>query len=91
MFYNCKSLTTAPYLPAETLKDGCYGAMFAGCSKLSEIKCNAVTTAMDATFVWVSGVAREGVFYHNVNATCWSDDGGESDIPEGWVRLAITD
>ena len=35
MFQNCTSLTTAPQLPARTLKQTCYMSMFNGCSKLT--------------------------------------------------------
>jgi hypothetical protein len=35
MFYTCKSLTTAPTLPATTLAEYCYSNMFQGCSSLT--------------------------------------------------------
>ena len=35
MFADCKSLTTAPALPATTLAEGCYSDMFSGCTKLT--------------------------------------------------------
>ena len=35
MFFNCKSLTTAPELPATNLASGCYDSMFNGCSSLT--------------------------------------------------------
>ena len=35
MFSGCKSLETAPELPAETLVDGCYSEMFRGCTALT--------------------------------------------------------
>ena len=35
LFYNCKGLTTAPELPATTLKDNCYGGMFYNCTSLT--------------------------------------------------------
>lgn len=35
MFLNCKSLTTAPALPATTLANGCYYQMFYGCTSLT--------------------------------------------------------
>nr|DAF60906.1 MAG TPA: hypothetical protein [Siphoviridae sp. cteEQ43] len=34
MFNSCKSLTTAPELPATTLADNCYSSMFSECSKI---------------------------------------------------------
>ena len=36
LFYNCTSLTKAPYLPATTLADHCYLNMFSGCPSLTE-------------------------------------------------------
>lgn len=36
MFRGCKSLVTAPELPAPTLTNGCYQAMFNGCSSLTK-------------------------------------------------------
>ena len=35
MFYGCKSLTTAPELPATTLAMACYNYMFYGCTSLT--------------------------------------------------------
>lgn len=34
LFYDCKALTSAPALPAETLADDCYGYMFMNCTNL---------------------------------------------------------
>ena len=34
LFQNCKAMTTAPDLPAETLADDCYSFMFDGCTSL---------------------------------------------------------
>jgi len=35
VFYGCKSLTTAPELPATTLANNCYNSMFYGCTSLT--------------------------------------------------------
>lgn len=35
MFYNCKSLTQAPELPATTLANSCYYYMFYSCTSLT--------------------------------------------------------
>ena len=35
LFYNCKSLTNAPELPATTLSNSCYRQIFDGCTKLT--------------------------------------------------------
>ena len=34
LFYNCKAMTSAPNLPAETLANNCYRGMFANCKNL---------------------------------------------------------
>ena len=34
LFYNCKAMTSAPNLPAETLANNCYRGMFANCTNL---------------------------------------------------------
>ena len=34
LFYNCKAMTSAPDLPAETLAEECYSFMFEGCTSL---------------------------------------------------------
>jgi hypothetical protein len=36
MFYNCKSLTEAPELPATNLAETCYQNMFSGCTSLTK-------------------------------------------------------
>lgn len=88
MFQGCKSLVTAPYLPAEIISNDSYNYMFSGCTKLSEVKCNATTVSSGNTEYWLSNVAKEGIFYQNVNAE-W--ERGVSGIPEGWIQQVITD
>lgn len=44
MFYGCKSLTTAPSLPATTLASNCYGFMFYGCKSLTTVPSLPATT-----------------------------------------------
>ena len=44
MFYNCKSLTTAPALPATTLANDCYENMFMGCTSLTTAPALPATT-----------------------------------------------
>ena len=44
MFYGCKSLTTAPALPATTLYSGCYASMFHGCTSLTTAPALPATT-----------------------------------------------
>ena len=47
MFQGCRSLATAPDLPATTLVDSCYSAMFYGCTniKLSATQTGEYQTA----------------------------------------------
>ena len=47
MFYGCESLTTAPKLPATTLKDRCYYGMFQGCESLTIAPELSATTLAD--------------------------------------------
>ena len=54
MFYNCTSLTTAPALPATTLKERCYGIMFKGCTSL--------TTAPELPATTLSHFCYSGMF-----------------------------
>ena len=44
MFQNCRSLTTAPTLPATTLASNCYTSMFLGCSSLTTTPSLPATT-----------------------------------------------
>ena len=88
MFQGCTSLVTAPYLPAETILTESYSYMFSGCTKLSEVKCNAITASSGNTQYWLANVAKEGVFYQNVNAE-W--ERGSSGIPDDWIQQVITE
>lgn len=44
MFRNCKSLTTAPSLPATTLATRCYDSMFRNCTSLTTVPSLPATT-----------------------------------------------
>ena len=83
MFKNCTSLTTSPILYATTLVSGCYTQMFYGCTNLN-IVYGLFTTTPDSssTANWLYGVAANGMFYKNQNAT-WSVSGADG-IPSGW-------
>jgi hypothetical protein len=84
MFSGCKSLTTAPELPATTLADACYSCMFINCSKLNYIKMLATDiSASNCLTNWVSGVASTGTFVKNPAMT--SLPTGDAGIPEGWT------
>lgn len=90
MFAGCTGLTTAPTLPAETLQNGCYEKMFAGCANLNYIKCLATTkSATDCLNGWVGAltiggakVAANGTFVKKAGVS-WST--GDSGIPSGWT------
>ena len=92
MFYGCTSLTTAPVLPATTLVPMCYSAMFYGCTSLTYIK--AMFKELDGVSLvptgnWVKGVAAEGTYVKNAEATYTST--GDSAIPEGWTVETATE
>jgi len=50
MFYNCKTLTTAPNLPATVLADYCYIQMFEGCTSLTKAPELPATTLADSCY-----------------------------------------
>lgn len=51
LFQNCKAITSAPDLPAETLADDCYSFMFEGCTSLKTApKLPATTLAGNCYF-----------------------------------------
>ena len=92
MFYGCTSLTTAPVLPATTLVPMCYSVMFYGCTSLTYIK--AMFKELDGVSLaptgnWVKGVAAEGTYVKNAEATYTST--GDSAIPEGWTVETATE
>lgn len=84
MFQNCTELVKAPVLPATKLNYWCYEYMFNGCAKLNYIKALFLTKPSSSyTPNWVEGVAEEGTFVKNPEAT-W-DVRGINGIPEGWT------
>ena len=92
MFSGCTSLTTAPVLPATTLATSCYYSMFSGCTSLTYIKAmfkGLSTSALAPTANWVKGVAAEGTYVKNAEATYTST--GDSAIPEGWTVETATE
>ena len=93
MFKGCINLEKAPVLYTDRPVQYCYSNMFNGCTSLNDIVCLA--TDISATFAsekWVNGVAANGTFHKNPNATVcqsgctWST--GVNGIPSGWT---ITD
>ncbi len=84
MFQNCTELEKAPVLPATQLNYWCYEYMFNGCAKLNYIKALFLTKpSASYTPNWVEGVAEEGTFVKNPDAT-W-DVRGVNGVPEGWT------
>ena len=88
MFQGCSSLVTAPELPATELTSSCYNSMFQGCSKLNLITADFInySNANNEFTNWVDGVAAEGTFKYNKNATFNPEEiRGVDGIPEGWL------
>jgi hypothetical protein len=82
MFEGCEDLYKNIYLPAETLVNGCYDAMFSGTSA-SYVEALFLTEPGTAyTNNWLADVAYYGTFIKNSNSQ-WSADGnrGPSGIP----------
>jgi hypothetical protein len=82
MFRGCISLTSAPELPATELADSCYSNMFYGCSNLNYIKALFLTEPSTYTRNWIIGVAINGIFVKNTDAT-W-DVFASNGIPYSW-------
>ena len=95
MFYGCTSLTAAPELPAATLVTQCYRNMFYGCKNLNYVQAMFTNSpsyiweddgsTVWYTYGWLDGVAKEGTFVKNADAT-W-DATGANAIPSGWTVL----
>ena len=84
MFQGCRSLTTAPELPATTLTTSCYMYMFEGCRNLNYIKCLATDiSASTCLSSWVYNVASSGTFIKAANMTSWPTN--VDGIPNGWT------
>jgi hypothetical protein len=91
MFKYCTSLTAAPELPATTLTNSCYYAMFDGCSSLNYVKCLA-SSIPSSTYSyslenWLKGVSETGTFVKAENASLRS---GASGIPNGWTVQTVS-
>ena len=85
MFQDCISLTKAPDLLATKVAYKSYGYMFNGCSNLNYIKMLGLGITSNHTDQWVGGVASNGTFVKNKDAT-W-DVVGVNGIPEGWTVI----
>ena len=69
MFYNCKSLTTAPVLPATTLARYCYSYMFNGCTSL-QVYSSSGTGHTKAWRIPTSGSASSYTSQSNMFYNC---------------------
>lgn len=84
MFWGCTNITEGMDLPALTLADACYSGMYQNCSNLTKIKMLATNISINRCLdSWVSGVAAEGTFIKNRNAT-WTTTGANG-VPTGWT------
>ena len=69
MFYNCKSLTQAPKLPATTLANRCYYSMFGGCVSLTQ----ASFPNLEKETVTTEVVESQNTFFYaasDIETTC---------------------
>jgi hypothetical protein len=83
MFEGCTAMTKAPTLPATTLLNQSYQAMFWNCTNLKEITCLATDrSAAACTYAWMQNVPAGGTFKKAASAT-WGT--GASGIPSGWT------
>ena len=85
LFYSCKSLTTAPELPATTLAPSCYTSMFQNCTNLNYVKAMFTTDPSTGVYnitTWLDNVSPTGTFVKNAAAT-WTKE--QAYIPSGWT------
>ena len=85
LFYGCKSLTTAPELPATTLVTSCYSSMFQNCTNLNYVKAMFTTDPSTGVYnitTWLDNVSPTGTFIKSKDATWTNDAAG---IPTGWT------
>lgn len=85
MFLICTSLTRAPFLDyTGKIPKNAYYYMFEGCTKLKYVRCLATSRSVTtSTFDWLAGVASDGTFVKNSNATFWTRT--NSGIPASWT------
>ena len=99
LFLGCTSLTTAPELPATTLRNGCYYAMFQGCSSLNFVKVAFTEWGgtifgkplSHATMNLLKGVSSTGTFI--CPSALNTITRGDNSLPEGWtvVNPSVTE
>ena len=84
LFYSCKSLTTAPELPATILTPSCYSSMFQNCTNLNYVKAMFTTIPSTGQYItsWLNNVSPTGTFIKSKDAT-WTNE--QAGIPTGWT------
>lgn len=82
MFDYCKSLVTAPLLPATTLSYSCYGGMLEGCTALENVYCLAETDN-ESTIGWLREASATGTIVVSSNS-CLALDTVDG-VPTGWT------
>lgn len=82
MFDYCKSLVTAPLLPATTLSYCCYGGMLEGCKALENVYCLAETDD-ESTNSWLREASATGTIVVSSNSCLALDT--EDGVPTGWT------
>lgn len=87
MFLGCTSLIKAPDLPILYPGYYAYVQMFKDCSSLRYIRAMLMSIETEGypTTGWLSGVASEGTFVKNKNAT-WNVT-GVNGVPTGWTVI----
>lgn len=85
MFEDCSSLTETPHLLATEAATQCYQGMFKNCSSLNNVTCLLRNPSTYSE--WLDGVAANGTFYKNSNAS-WSS--GSNGIPTNWTVVDYT-
>lgn len=85
MYNSCLLLEKSPVISIEHLTVNFATGMFAGCSKMKDITAMFLDTpTSSSTNAWVQGVASNGVFHKNPDAT-WDNVFNTSAIPTGWT------
>lgn len=84
LFSRCTNLIKGPTISAITLVSNCLYYAFYGCTNLSYIKALFKTTpGTSYTQNWLSGVAANGIFVKNREAS-WTTT-GVNGVPTGWT------
>ena len=93
LFNGCKSLTSAPMLPAAKLAKHCYMRVFINCSNLSLVKVNwnnfsNATSTSGYTYLWLKNTLPTGTFIcPTALGTNETIKRGTSFCPEGWTVI----